>query len=347
MKIPEPRKLPSGTYFIQLRLGGQSVPISAPTRRECIQQAQLKKAEHRAGLRTTAPKTDQTLRQIMQAYIDVIPPDTSPSTVRGYYIIMDNRFPSVIDTPVSRIDWSSVMEALTAKYSHKTLKNTWGFLASCLRAANVPTPNVSLPKQKKKSRMPRFLEPEQILQVLPLLRGKKYEIPALLALHSLRRSEIMALDYSDIDLKKNTISVHGSLVPDKNNDLVYRDENKTLSSQRVIPIMIPRLVEAIRETGQTSGRIWSKTPHALYHTMERVCAELGIPNVGVHGLRHSFASLAYHLHFSELETMEIGGWSDHNTMRKIYTHLAQADRLKAQNRMAQFYENANENANEK
>lgn len=337
MKVPEPRKLPSGTYFIQLRLGGQSVPISAPTRRECIQQAQLKKAEHRAGLRTTAPKTDQTLRQIMQAYIDALPPDTSPSTVRGYYIIMDNRFPSVIDTPVSRIDWSSVMEALTAKYSHKTLKNTWGFLTSCLRSAGVPTPDANVPKQKKQSPMPHFLEPEQILQVLPLLRGKKYEIPALLALHSLRRSEIMALDYSDIDLKKNTITVHGALVPDKNNDLVYRDENKTLSSQRVIPIMIPRLAELIRESGHTSGRIWSKTPHGLYHTMEKICKTLGVPNVGAHGLRHSFASLAYHLRFSEMETMEIGGWSDHNTMRKIYTHLARMDRLKAQNSMAQFY----------
>ena len=71
--------------------------------------------------------------------------------------------------------------------------------------------------------------------------------------------------------------------------------------------------------------------------MEKICKTLGVPNVGAHGLRHSFASLAYHLRFSEMETMEIGGWSDHNTMRKIYTHLARMDRLKAQDSMAQFY----------
>ena len=50
--------------------------------------------------------------------------------------------------------------------------------------------------------------------------------------------------------------------------------------------------------------------------------------------------------------MEFGGWFDYNTMRKIYTHLAQCDRLKARNKMAAFFENtrqeeenANENAN--
>ena len=174
MKVPEPRKLPSGTYFIQLRLGGQSVPISAPTRRECIQQAQLKKAEHRAGLRTTAPKTDQTLRQIMQAYIDVLPPDTSPSTVRGYYIIMDNRFPSVIDTPVSRIDWSSVMEALTAKYSHKTLKNTWGFPPVSL--PQMPTS----PSRKSNPLCRTFLNPNRFCKCFRSCAEKNTRFPRCL-----------------------------------------------------------------------------------------------------------------------------------------------------------------------
>ena len=48
MKVPEPRKLKSGTWFIQLRLGGESIPVSALTRSDCIKQAQLIKAQHRA-----------------------------------------------------------------------------------------------------------------------------------------------------------------------------------------------------------------------------------------------------------------------------------------------------------
>ena len=51
MKVPEPRKLKSGTWFLQMRLGGESVPVSAATRTECIRQAE----KIPLGLQTCAP----------------------------------------------------------------------------------------------------------------------------------------------------------------------------------------------------------------------------------------------------------------------------------------------------
>lgn len=48
MKVPEPKKLPSGNYFIQLRLNGVSVPVTRPTAKECKREAELIKSEHRA-----------------------------------------------------------------------------------------------------------------------------------------------------------------------------------------------------------------------------------------------------------------------------------------------------------
>lgn len=343
MKVPEPRKLSSGTWFIQLRLSGQSIPVSALTRKDCIRQAEMIKAQHRTGKMEQKYKMDKTVRELMEDYIADLPADTSPATIRGYEAIKNHRFQAVLDKPPNRIDWQAVIDA--EPVAAKTLKNAWGFTASCLRAAKYSVPDVRLPKSVAAEPRP-FLEPEQILQVLPLLKGQKYEIPALLALHSLRRSEIMALDFSDIDLKNNVISVHGAVVQDKDNKLVHKERTKTAASTRKVPIMIPQLVDAIKRAGKSSGAVWAESPSGLYHTMEGVCKQLGIPNVGAHGLRHSFASLAYHLGMSEMEAMEIGGWSDYATMRKIYTHLAKSDRLRAQNKMAKFYENANQNANE-
>ena len=342
MKVPEPRKLPSGTWFIQLRLGGESIPVSALTRKDCIRQAEAIKGAHRAGKTERKFKTDKTVRELMEDYIAALPADTSPATIRGYEIIKNHRFQSVLDKLPGKIDWQAAVDA--EPVAEKTLKNAWGFTASCLRAAGCAVPEVRLPKASASKHRP-FREPEQILQVLPLLKGRKYEIPALLALHSLRRSEIMALDFADIDIKNGTISVHGATVQDKDNQLVRKERTKTAASTRQVPIMIPQLVEAVRREGKTSGPVWAGTPCGLYRTMEDVCKQLDIPNVGAHGLRHSFASLAYHLGMSELEAMEIGGWSNYATMRKIYTHLAKSDRLKAQNKMAKFYENANNNAN--
>lgn len=41
--------------------------------------------------------------------------------------------------------------------------------------------------------------------------------------------------------------------------------------------------------------------------------------------------------------MEIGGWSDLGTMRKIYQHIAQDDITRYQTEMAQFYANRKPN----
>ena len=338
MKVPEPRKLPSGTYFIQLRLGGESVSISAPTRRECIQQAQLKKAEHRAGLRTAAVKSDQTPRQLMQTYIDHVRASSSPSTIRGYATICANRFPSVADVPFSSVaNWQAVIDAEARTVSAKTLKNSWALFASALRHASLPVPDVRLPQLIRAERP--WLEPEDVLKLVQLVHGKPYEIPTLLALHGLRRSEILALTFSNIDLSRNTITIHGAAVMDSSNRLVQKATNKNAASRRVIPIMIPALADAIRALPERppDALIYTGNANTLYNQVNRLCRENALPEVGVHGLRHSFASLAFHLGLTEQETMELGGWSDYNTMRKIYTHLAQADRLKGHNKLAAFF----------
>ena len=85
------------------------------------------------------------------------------------------------------------------------------------------------------------------------------------------------------------------------------------------------------------GALVQGSLNTLYVQINRVCDAAGLPRVSAHGLRRSFASLAYHLRWSELETMRVGGWSDFNTMRKIYTKLAERDKSAAAQKMEQFY----------
>ena len=75
----------------------------------------------------------------------------------------------------------------------------------------------------------------------------------------------------------------------------------------------------------------------MYGLINKLCVKNGLPPVGVHGLRHSFASLAYHLGWSELTTMREGGWSDPSVVHNIYTHLAAQDANEDIKRMKKFY----------
>ena len=215
------------------------------------------------------------------------------------------------------------------------MDNAWGFVRSVLRDQHIEPPELTLPQVIDKD--PVFLEPEQIHVFVAAIKDSPACIPALLALHSLRRSEIMAVSWDTIDFGKKTFRVAGAQVYDEHHKLVYKDENKNRTSRRPMPIMIPELIDALKAVEDRSGFVVRCCPNTIWKQVNKVCKDNGLPPVGVHGLRHSFASLAYHLGLSELQTMELGGWKDKNTMHKIYTHLAKMDALKAQNEMTAFY----------
>lgn len=349
MKTPKPRKLAGGQWFIQLRLNGVSIPVSAATEKECTRQAALVKAEYQAGKREMQKcQGDRTIKEIIEGYIKSRQAVLSPSTIRSYNAVKNNRFTIYSGKkPADIKDWQDVINAeVRSGASAKTVKNSWALLVASLSFAGLKVPTVTLPKIAASPRP--WLDPEQIRVFIDAVKGQKCEIPALLALHSLRRSEILGLTWDKIDLKARIIRVEGSAVFDADCKLIYKATNKSKKSRRTVPIMIPELAEVLNTVPaeNRSGRLIVTNPDNIRAQINRVCKAAGLPEVGVHGLRHSFASLAHHVGLPEQEAMMIGGWEDAQTMHNIYTHISNADKLKSENKIAEFFKNANKNANE-
>lgn len=336
LRVPAPRQLPSGRWNIVLRREGQSITEDSPEL--CTTRA----LAVRAGFLEASRSVRITLSSAIDSYIASRTNTLSPSTIRGYREIQRLRFHTVMTRPLSSItDWQAVVNAEARTCSPKTLKNAWGFIHSVLSSQGISV-TVSLPSVPRSNRP--WLTPEEILVFLDAIRGKPGELAALLALHSLRRSELLALTWSQVS--PSLIRVSGSVVSDEHNMFVSREANKTLSSARTVPVMIPRLGELLASPGEPEEHLISSHPNIPGRQINRVCAAASLPLVGVHGLRHSFASLGYHLRMSEMEVMRLGGWSDYTTVHRIYTHLSDLDALKASNKMADFYENANDFTND-
>lgn len=322
VKIPQARQLPSGSWFVRVMVDGERIPITRDTEKECIAAAMALKV----GLLKAkkVPLAEKTLTQAIDLWIEDNGHRLSPATVRGYRTCQRNGFQGLMKMRCKDISDAKIASAINEeckKYSSKTVVNRWRFinqvLAWATKEAHEPElPQVVVPDTE-------FLDDKQIDVFLKHIKGTKVEITALLALSSLRRSEIAALNWDEgsIDLEYRWIRVRGAVVPDEKHKMVQKATNKNTKSRRDVPMIDP-LYEALKAVENKHGRVVPQHPATMLTWINKACREAGLPEVGCHGLRHSFASLCHILKIPAQVAMEIGGWSDRTTMDKIYTHVS-------------------------
>ncbi len=82
MKIPEPKKLPSGNWHCKLQLGGECISITRRTKEECKAEARCIKSDYLAGKRFMMNRKaeEKTLKEIQEEFQKENRPVLSPST---------------------------------------------------------------------------------------------------------------------------------------------------------------------------------------------------------------------------------------------------------------------------
>ena len=339
MNVPKARKLPSGNWFIQLRLNGVSIPITAETETECTRIAELTKAEHRAG-KSSIKKTpkETTLQEAFDQYLQKRKNTLSPATLRSYKIYAKTRFSGYRDKKLSKINWQEMIDAELEIKSEKTVKNAWALVTPSLKLVGYPVPNVTLAQTVVPDLV--FLQPEEIKPFCDALKGRPYEIPALLALHGLRLSEIRGLNWENVDLDTGVIFIQGSRVRGPDGDVDKRT-NKNRESSRYVPIMIPRLKEVLEAVPDKTGKVAVIGANTLLDDVKRTCKRANVTVCTTHDLRRSFASLCFFLQIPSKQIQEWGGWKDDKILNKIYIKLSATMKTENKTKFTQFFENAN------
>ena len=329
IKYPKYRILADGSLLGQLMLDGQRETVKA--RNETEYKAKVDAL--RAGLLDRKEHPEKTpLDLVIRRYIDKTDGILSPSTTRGYEIIYNNRFAKYMKRPICDIDFQEMIkEEIKAGKSPKTIRNAWGLVTTACKDAGIPLPEVHLPQLIPSDG--DFLDFEQIQTFLAAVKGDNVECAALLMLHSLRISELLKLD-AEKDIVDGMIYVRGAVVPNKNHKFVEKQTNKNRNSTRQVPIMIPRLTEVL----PASGKAVTLHPSSIRRRIENICEQADLPICSPHDLRRSFASLAKHLKWDPDTTMRIGGWSNMQTVSKIYAKLAEKDKNEDVERMKNYYQ---------
>ena len=197
------------------------------------------------------------------------------------------------------------LSARSVLHHHRVLKRALGQAVRWKMLPANPADGVDAPRPKRSTA--RTLTREGVHELLSLLQGTTLYMPTLIAAYTgMRRGEVLALKWEDVDLDRATISVRRSL--EQTRDGVRFKEPKSQRGRRSIAIS-QRLVKELRQhrveqrkerlylgsAYENQGLVVSKDlgapwrPDSFSTQFHAVVKRAGI-DINFHGLRHTHAT---------------------------------------------------------
>lgn len=307
-------KLPSGSYRITEMHNRERIRITVkekPTKAEARELIQEK---------ISSFNDNTPFGEAAKNYIDSKRNVLSPSTIRGYIVILRNIDEKFLNTPLDKITnlkLQSYINDISLRYKPKTVKNINGFIVTVNKFYGLELKSPTLPKRSKEDAY--IPTEEDIKRILNEVKDTKYEVPFTLAALGLRRSEICALSASD--LNGNELLINKAYVEDENKEWHIKPTTK---NDEIRTIVVPdRIAELIRKNG-----VYDSSPHSIYSALKRYQDKLGIPRFPLHKMRHFFASYMHDQGYTDKQIQEFGGWKTDEVMKTVYQHAMKMDEVK-------------------
>jgi len=326
IRVPKPRKLPSGSWFGQIMVNGERIPITEESEAKYYAAARAAKA----GLIEAHKPDNRVVGDLVKKYIEdrEKDPEISPATIDGYWRKYNNNLQSLMKLRLKDLDRAAVQEAINAekqKYAGKTICSAWGLIKS---ATGVKIDGLVLPSKKPKKKPPVY-KTEDIKKLILAFAdyGGQVECAGLLAMWlSLRRSEIMGLKWADVD--EDCLHIRTARVYDKKHKLVEKG-TKTDLSARTIPCdsyILQKLNALRRESGADSDYVFTESTSGIWKGVDTVCKRAGVEHGYLHGFRHTNASVMEYLGVPAKYANKRGGWASDHIRQRTYTDaMAEGD----------------------
>ncbi|MGJ0770227.1 tyrosine-type recombinase/integrase [Enterococcus avium] len=280
-------------------------------------------------------------------------------------------FPLFGNLKISKISIPYCQKQVNYWYSYyKKYSNLIGLTSSVFKYAlslrlirNNPMDAVIRPKRKKQIDEEHYSAPyyekEELLAFLEIAKNYPdpiYPIFRILAFTGLRKGELLALRWKDIDFDKGTLSVKQTLATCDKWEIKFQVP-KTEKSLRTISIdsetlqVIKRwqlkqkenfLKIGIKPTKDGEQLLFvSEENKPLYldyvnHNLKIIIKENNLKYITPHGFRHTHCSLLFESGASLKEVQVRLGHTDIKTTMDIYTHVTKRQTEETANRFADF-----------
>jgi integrase len=234
-------------------------------------------------------------------------------------IVRHHLIPAFGNIPVQKLTPERIRAFYQQKLDEGSKPRTVGLIHSALRRALSDAVKQGLVTRNVVSLVspPRFdryeaqtLTVEQAERLLEVAHGSHLDALLILALTTgMRRGELLALRWDDVDFKQSLVSVHRTMT--RVGGYVYVEgEPKTRSSRRriVLPSVALEALKDHRErqeqvrlkagdTWQGRGLVFCDgsggffSPDVVLYSFGKLLSEIGLPHMRFHDLRHSAATI--------------------------------------------------------
>lgn len=333
MKIPKAVKLPSGSWYVNVMVGGKRLSITAPTKRDAEKEA----AAIKSGAKAAQFSQSLSITQALDRYIDSKSAVLSPATIAGYRRIQKNLLEPIAGYPLSNLTQEQVQRWVNqlAKQGKKpkTVSNAHGLLSAVIGAYRPEMVLRTTLPQKVKTEIAIPTEAE-LSAIFDAAKGTKYELPIMLAVWlGLRASEIRGLKWEDIN--GEYISVKRAIVQGESGPV--EKGTKTFSGTRTLHLP-PYLAALIQAQDHSKEHIVNLSGHAMYNGFERICEKAGVPHFRFHDLRHMNASVMLAVGIPNKYAQERIGHATDNMLKTVYQHTIQEEQKKYSEEIDQRFE---------
>lgn len=316
------KKLPSGHWRVNLFIGKDA---NGKRKYKSFTAETKKAAEYKAAEYNLERKENKahklTLHEAISRYIESKRNILSPSTIRGYYDVLDNYCPELMELQIGDLTQEAVqlaMNVMAAKYSPKTCRNTHGLISAALKIYRPDfTLHTTLPqKTKREIYVP---DEKEIAEIYALTVGTINEIPVFLAAEcGLRASEISALRVENI--KPTYIDIkEARVVGDDNKE--HLKSPKSSSGYRKVPIS-EYVYKYLISHADKDGRVCPRRSAYICNSWSDFKAKHRLnENLNFHALRHHYASKCIILGIPQKYIAELMGHSSTDMIEKVYQHI--------------------------
>lgn len=212
---------------------------------------------------------------------------------------------------------------------------------------------VRAPRSQADERQP--LSVEEARTLLKSSRDHRlYALLEVLVLLGVRRSEALGLRWQDVDFGAGSIAIRNSLHRTSKGLVLLPP--KTKRSCRSIPL--PKMVISTLKEHQrrqlveaSENRDWHNTgfvfttplgtpidPRNCTRIFQKQCADVGVPVVPLHAMRHTCVSLLLSMDVPPRVVMEIAGHSALDVTMNVYGHVNLESRRNALDKLAGLFD---------